>query len=145
MFLRVVAAAAALVVLASCGADSGESADSTAPAASTTSASAVDGSATPVVEESPLEPFCADLVAAVEGVPPLDPKAKQIYAVKQAIEEARPRLTGKVAREVEDWYDQTTDLAVAQFNRAADEAAYTTAWAEWTMGAKVGIRAVCSA
>jgi hypothetical protein len=143
MFLREVGAAAAAVVLSSCGADSNESA-STPTATASSSSRSVD-SATPVVEESPLEPFCGDLAAAVAGVPPLDPKAKQIYAVKQALEEARPSLTGKVAREVEDWYGQTTDLAVAQFNRSADEAAYTKAWAEWTMGAKVGIEAECSA
>jgi hypothetical protein len=107
--------------------------------------SSSEGLATPVVEEATLEPFCEDLAAAVAGVPPLDPKAKQIYAVKQALEKARPSLTGPVARAVEDWYHQTTDhLAVAQFNRVNDEAAYTTAWAEWTMGVKAGIQVACS-
>ena len=82
--------------------------------------------------------------AAVKAVPPLDSTGKQIAAVKSAIEAARGSLTGKTASEVEDWYDQTVDLATAQFNRGNDEGAYTKAWAEWTMGAKVGIQSECT-
>ena len=62
-----------------------------------------------------------------------------------AIEKARRALTGKIASQVEDWYEQTTDLALAQFNRANDERAYTKAWAEWTMQTKLGIQSACSA
>jgi hypothetical protein len=147
IFLRVVGAVASVIVLSSCGAESTESADSTDSTATATASPSTpsESSATPIAEEAPLEPFCEDLTAAIAAVPPLDPTGKQIFAVKSSIEEARPSLTGKVAREVEGWYGQTVDLAGAQFNRVNDEAAYTKAWAEWTMGARVGIQSQCSA
>ena len=135
-----------MIVLSSCGSGSGgEPADSADPTeTATASARPSESSATPIADD-PLEPFCADLTATLEAVPPLDPNGKQIAAVKSAIEEARASLTGKIAGEVDDWYSQTTDLAVAQFNRANDEDAYTNAWAEWTMGAKIGLLSECSA
>ena len=147
IFLRSMGAAAALIVLSSCGAASTESADPTDPSATATAdpSSPSESSVTMIAEQAPLEPFCEDLTAAIAAVPPLDPTGRHISAVKSAIEEARPSLTGKVAREVEGWYAQTVDLAVAQFNRVSDEGAYTRAWAEWTMGARVGIQSECSA
>ena len=144
IILRLIGAVTAVIVLAGCGAESTESAETDSTVTARPS-SPSESASTSIAEEAGLEPFCANLTESIAAVPPLDPTAKQISAVKSAIEEARPNLTGKVAKEVEGWYRQTVDLAVAQFNRVNDEAAYTKAWAEWTMGTKVGIQSECSA
>jgi hypothetical protein len=140
-YLRSLGAFAAVLVLAGC---SGDSTDSASPGDPTTTSRSTQPTTTDrLVDAAPLAPFCDDLTAAVAAVPPLDPTPKQIAAVKAAIENARA-VTGPIASEVESWYDQTLDLATAQFNRANDEGAYTKAWAEWTMKTQVGIQSVCS-
>jgi hypothetical protein len=87
-----------------------------------------------------LEPFCAELLASIGGVDPVDATMNQVARVKRELENVRASVDDP---EVERWYRLTTDLVGAAFNRVNAEDVYTKAWAEWTMGAKVGIQSEC--
>lgn len=119
--------------LAACG-SSGTAAPATSPTSTAPTTTAAGKSATLTARDQ-LAPYCADLTHAIGKADPVHPTPAQVQEVKRMLEGSgiRQGTTGEVSKNVESYYTDTTNLAIALY--AGNQAQVTKAWATWTMAA----------